>query len=57
MQKIVDFEWCHKCEHYNVVDWDDPCNDCLNNPANEDSRRPLYFKPKDEPKKDKKAKQ
>ena len=45
MQKIVNFdEWCHKCEHFNVVDWDDPCNDCLNNPGNEDSHRPVYFK-------------
>ena len=44
MQKIVDFEWCKKCEHYNVVDWDDPCDECLNSPTNEDSHRPVYFK-------------
>lgn len=45
MQKIVHFdEWCHKCVHFNVEDWDDPCSECLDNPANEDSHRPIYFK-------------
>lgn len=44
-QHIVNFEdYCHRCEHFNVVDWDDPCHDCMENPAVEDSHRPLYFK-------------
>lgn len=47
MQKIVNFDiWCKKCEHYNVVDWDYPCDECMENPTNEDSRRPVYFKDK-----------
>lgn len=43
--KIVDYdEYCHKCQHFNFVDWDYPCNDCLNTPVNTDSHKPLYFK-------------
>ena len=46
MQKIVHYEeYCHKCKFFNFVDWDDPCSECLNNPGNEDSHKPLYFKP------------
>lgn len=48
-QHIVNFEeYCHKCEHFNVVDWDDPCHDCMENPAVEDSHKPLYFKDRNE---------
>lgn len=48
MEKIVEFEkWCHKCEHYNVVDWDYPCHECMEAVGREDSRKPEYFKDKD----------
>ena len=41
----VDFhEWCPKCEHFKLKEWEDPCHDCLNEPINEDSRRPVMFK-------------
>ena len=48
MEKIVEFEkWCHKCEHYNVVDWDYPCHECMEAVGREDSRKPEYFKDKE----------
>ena len=38
------FEYCRKCEHYKVNAWDDPCDECLTNPVNEDSHKPINFK-------------
>ena len=51
MQKIVEFEWCQSCEHCNLQDYEDPCNDCLDEPMNEDSRRPVFYKEKEDKKK------
>ena len=45
MEKIVKFdEYCNRCAHKDVKETEDPCNECLNNPGNEDSHRPVYFK-------------
>ena len=44
-KKIVKFnEYCNRCVHKDVKETEDPCNECLNNPSNEDSRSPIYFK-------------
>lgn len=41
----VDFqEWCPKCEHFKLKEHEDPCHDCLNEPVNDDSRKPVMFK-------------
>lgn len=40
-------EWCPKCEHYKLEEREDPCHDCLNEPANDDSRKPVMFKAAD----------
>lgn len=54
MQKIVDFdEWCPKCEFYKLPEEEDPCWDCLNEPSNEDSRKPQQFKERTSKKKSK----
>lgn len=46
--KIVDFhKWCEKCEYKDLSESEDPCWDCLNEPVNEDSTKPLYFKEKE----------
>lgn len=37
-------EWCPKCEHYKLKECEDPCHDCLNQPVNDDSRKPVMFK-------------
>lgn len=45
--KIVDFDqYCDKCKHTRVT-WDDePCLECLANPTNIDSRRPIKYEKK-----------
>lgn len=43
--KEVRFDkWCSKCEHKEMPETDDPCNDCLAQGYNVDSTKPLYFK-------------
>lgn len=50
-QKIVDFhEYCATCKFRETEAFKDPCNECLNNPTNEDSHKPVKYK------EDKKAK-
>lgn len=41
---IVEYDiWCSKCKHDSKLESEDPCNDCLNEPFNEDSRCPTKF--------------
>lgn len=47
-EKFVEFdEYCDICKYKDVKGYEDPCNECLDNPVNEDSHRPVNFK-KDE---------
>jgi hypothetical protein len=39
-------EYCKKCEFYNNKEDEDPCWDCLDNPVNTYSKKPVYFKEK-----------
>lgn len=42
--KIVEFsEYCYKCKNKDVVETEDPCNECLKTPVNEDSHKPINF--------------
>lgn len=46
--KIVDFEkWCKSCIHNDESETNEPCNTCLDNPTNEDSRKPVNWKEND----------
>lgn len=40
---IVDFRYCLECKHAKVIDTDEPCNECLTSPVNENSRKPIHF--------------
>lgn len=43
-QKIVYFEeYCPKCEHYKKSESEDPCWECLDNPVNVWSHKPIKF--------------
>ena len=45
--KEVEFwKYCEKCKHYEVEDVKDPCNDCLDEPMNLHSTKPVYFEEK-----------
>lgn len=49
--KLVDYnKYCPLCEYKNLEDYRDPCNDCLNNPVNWNSRKPIRFKEKEDAK-------
>ena len=36
--------WCPKCEYYERPDVDDPCDECLEYPSQENSTKPVMFK-------------
>lgn len=46
-QKIVDFEWCMECKHYEKPEAEDPCHMCLNIKINTNSHKPVYFEEAD----------
>lgn len=47
-EKFVDFHtWCPKCEHKDLSESEDPCNDCLTCPVNTNSTKPVRFTPKE----------
>lgn len=41
---IVHFEHCNTCKYMKRKEIDDPCDECLNNPINEDTRYPINYK-------------
>lgn len=42
--KMVEFDkWCDKCRFVQFKETDDPCNECLGNPKNEYSHKPVNF--------------
>lgn len=48
MKKEVYFdEWCDKCKYSNTEETEDPCNECLGQPWNEDSHKPIKWKEKE----------
>ena len=45
--KIVRFdEYCKKCRYEKLKDDEDPCNECLTNPVNAYSHKPVKFEQK-----------
>ncbi len=42
--KEVDFnKYCPKCKYEDLNDIEDPCNECLDYPANEHSDKPVNY--------------
>lgn len=42
--KIVEYnEWCIKCQNILKKDSENPCNDCLNTPVNQGSKKPINY--------------
>ena len=51
--KIVNFsKYCLTCVHSMKYEYEDPCHDCLQNPANVNSHKPVYYKEDPDAKKD-----
>lgn len=43
-KKIVAFEkYCKTCKYKDVKEVKDPCNECLDNPVNDDSHKPVCY--------------
>lgn len=40
-------EWCPKCEHENLNESDDICDECLSEPTNLNSHKPVNWKEKE----------
>lgn len=36
--------WCAKCIYKDLEETKDPCNECLDHPANDNSTKPRFFK-------------
>ena len=44
VEHLVDFaKYCKRCKHRDTAETEEPCNGCLAEPANEDSRKPVRF--------------
>ena len=39
-------DYCKTCEHYEEDEASDACNECLNNPVNVNSHKPVNYKEK-----------
>ena len=47
-KKIVDFKnYCKTCKHKDVDEVKDPCNECLDNPVNDNSHKPVRYEKKE----------
>lgn len=46
--KFVDYElYCPKCKYWTKDEHEDPCNDCMSQPTNEYSTKPVCYEPAD----------
>lgn len=39
-------QYCKKCKYYEEPDAEDPCNECLDNPINVHSHKPVNYEKK-----------
>lgn len=46
MKEVLYDRYCEKCIHKNESEDSDACFDCLNEPARENSHKPIKFKEK-----------
>lgn len=46
IHEVSFYDWCPKCQHYLKKGDEEPCDSCLDQPWNTDSRKPVNFKEK-----------
>lgn len=46
-KEVFYYEYCSKCKYWPLNEDDEPCDECLNQPYNEHSHKPIMFKPKE----------
>lgn len=48
VDKFVNFDnYCETCKHWNTKQDEEPCNECLSNPVNEYSHKPIKYEKKE----------
>lgn len=48
MREVDYATYCPKCKNFNVLETDEPCNECLTECAREGSKKPVKFEEKRE---------
>ena len=48
LKEVYFDRYCSTCKHVNEPEHEDPCNECLTNPGNWDSHKPVNYKPKED---------
>ena len=46
-KEVYFHEYCKSCKHEKVKDKDEPCNECLSEPTNLDSHKPVKYEKKE----------
>ena len=46
-KEVYFHEYCEKCKHKDVKEKDEPCRECLDNPINSYSHKPVKFEVKE----------
>lgn len=46
-KEVLFNEYCCRCINKDIPETDDPCDECLQNPKNEYSHKPVNFKERD----------
>lgn len=45
-KEVYFHEYCKKCKHKKLKDHESPCNECLNEPLNLNTHRPVKYEEK-----------
>ena len=48
LKEVYFDRWCNTCKNVNKPEHEDPCNECLTNPGNWDSHKPVNYKPRED---------
>lgn len=46
-KEVYFHEYCKSCKHKELPDHEDPCNECLDNPVNVHSHKPVNYEEKE----------
>ena len=47
IKEVYFHKYCKDCQHRDNKEDEEPCDECLNEPSNTYSRKPVYFKEKE----------
>lgn len=42
-KEVYYHEYCEKCKYFNIKETEDPCNECIGEPINLHSHKPVNF--------------